>query len=30
MDGNTRASTGLEPIKKRLTGEVKIVRVETI
>src|SRR5947209_13101681 len=28
MDGNTRASRRLEPIEKRLTGEVKIVRTK--
>jgi hypothetical protein len=28
MDGNTRAPRCLEPIEKRLTGEVKIVRTK--
>src|SRR2546423_13506898 len=28
MDGNTRATRHLEPIEKRLTGEVKIVRTK--
>src|SRR5690348_3451782 len=28
MDGNTRTPRGLEPIEKRLTGEVKIVRAK--
>src|SRR5439155_7748000 len=28
MDGNTRAPRRLEPLEKRLTGEVKIVRTK--